>query len=582
MGRDPGRMIPAQTVRVAWASNPKGTPAMWIRDRLEGLFTDDDFADWYPADGRRGLPPAMLALVSVLQYAENLTDRQAAVAVRCRIDWKYCLGLELTDTGFDHSVLSEFRDRMADGDRADRLLAVMVDRLAAAGLVNRRGRVRTDSTHVLAAVRRLNRVELVGETLRAALEELAATDDAWLADLITPQWAQRYARPIRYERLPRSKDELAAYTLQIGQDGIAILNAVYAAAAPPRLRRLPKVQILRRVWVQQYWTDTDGALAWRGPKSTRDRQSRRTKTRRSTTAPATGGRPDPASARVPWSGMEIVTPHDAEARYCQKAGKAEWIGYRDHQSEICDAGGPNVIVHVATRPAPEQDIDALDAIHAALSAQGLTPAEHVVDTGYITPDVIHHAAVRWGISLLGPVRSDPRARPGFAKQDFHIDWRAHTLTCPRGVTSPPWKPTFDDGRPRFSVLFPRQACRACADRLACTGNIDGKGRHVTLLPRPQQEIQTRARAEQQTGQWRARYAIRAGCEATVSETVRAHGLRHCRYLGLAKTHVQHVLTAAGTNIIRLTQYDLAGPSRASRSLTAFQRLCKRLPPHPPA
>jgi hypothetical protein len=172
---------------------------------------------------------------------------------------------------------------------------------------------------------------------------------------------------------------------------------------------------------------------------------------------------------------------------------------------------------VATRPEPEQDIDALDVIHAALSAQGLTPAEHVVDTGYITPDVIHHAAVRWGVSLLGPVRSDPRARPGFAKHDFHIDWHAHTLTCPRGVTSPPWKPTFDDGRPRFSVLFPRQACRACTDRLACTGNIDGKGRHITLLPRPQQEIQTGARAEQQTEQWRARYAIRSGCEAIVSQ-----------------------------------------------------------------
>ncbi|MEU6038646.1 transposase [Actinomadura sp. NPDC047616] len=113
---------------------------MWIRDRLAGLFTDDDFADWFGADGRRGLSPAMLALVSVLQYAENLTDRQAALAVRCRIGWKYCLGLELTDPGFDHSVLCEFRDRMAQEDRADRLLAVMVDRLAEAGLVKRRGR----------------------------------------------------------------------------------------------------------------------------------------------------------------------------------------------------------------------------------------------------------------------------------------------------------------------------------------------------------------------------------------------------------------------------------------------------------
>ncbi|MGW6833864.1 transposase [Streptomyces sp. NPDC054949] len=119
---------------------------MWIRDRLDELFVDEDFAAWYPANGRPGLSPARLALVSVLQYTENLTDRQAAEAVRCRLDWKYCLGLELDDAVFDFSVLSEFRDRLAEGDRADRMLAVMVERLAAAGLVKRRGRVRTDST----------------------------------------------------------------------------------------------------------------------------------------------------------------------------------------------------------------------------------------------------------------------------------------------------------------------------------------------------------------------------------------------------------------------------------------------------
>ncbi|WP_194909757.1 transposase [Catenulispora rubra] len=140
---------------------------MWIRDRLDGLFTDEDFVDWFPVDGRPGLSPAVLALVSVLKFAENLTDRQAAFAVSCRIDWKYCLGMSLGAQGFDYSVLSEFRDRLAEGDRADQLLAFMVERLVEAGLLKTRGRVRTDSTHVLAAVRTLNRPEPVAETLRA-------------------------------------------------------------------------------------------------------------------------------------------------------------------------------------------------------------------------------------------------------------------------------------------------------------------------------------------------------------------------------------------------------------------------------
>ncbi|MFJ2008696.1 transposase [Streptomyces chartreusis] len=116
------------------------------------------------------------------------------------------------------------------------------------------------------------------------------------------------------------------------------------------------------------------------------------------------------------------------------------------------------------------------------------------------------------------------------------------------MTSHPWKPTLGDQHERLSVLFPKPACRACEDRLACTGNTDGRARHVTLLPQRLQEIQTRVRREQDTEQWQHRYAIRASCEATVSETVHAHGLRHRRYRGIAKTHVQHVLTAAGANI----------------------------------
>jgi transposase len=267
IGSDSGRVVPALTVRMARASNPRGTAAMWVRDRLEGLFADDDFADWYSSDGRKGLSPARLALVSVLQYAENLTDRQAAEAVRCRIDWKYCLEMELEDPGFDFSVLSEFRDRMVEGDRADRLLAVMIKRLVDERLVLRRGRIRTDSTHVLAAVRRLNRVELVGETLRLALDVLALRAQEWLLSVAGPDWVQRYGRPVRYERLPRGTEAVAAHVLQVGRDGIRLLEALYDPQAPADLRDLPAVQVLRQVWIQQYWYDEAGQLGWRGPKS---------------------------------------------------------------------------------------------------------------------------------------------------------------------------------------------------------------------------------------------------------------------------------------------------------------------------
>jgi hypothetical protein len=263
--------------------------------------------------------------------------------------------------------------------------------------------------------------------------------------------------------------------------------------------------------------------------------------------------------------VEIVTPHDPEARYSQKvsaAGQRDWIGYRDHQTETCAETSPNVIVQVVTRSAPQQDVDVLDGIHQQLTRQGFQPIEHVVEGGYATPDSIHQAAMTWDIPLLGPVREDPQGaqRPGFTKEDFHTDWENRTLTCPNGITSPPWKP-LGDGHPRLSVLFPRKACRECDDRVKCTGNVDGKGRHIFLLPEPQQKIQSQVRKDQKTSSWQQRYAIRAGCEATVSETLHAHGLRHCRYRGLAKTHVQHVLTTAGTNIVRLSDAFLPASHR---------------------
>ncbi|MFI1677413.1 transposase [Streptomyces sp. NPDC020607] len=137
----------------------------------------------------------------------------------------------------------------------------------------------------------------------------------------------------------------------------------------------------------------------------------------------------------------------------------------------------------------------------------------------------------------------------------------------------------DDGHERLSVLFPKPACRACEARQECTGNTEGRGRHIMLLPQPLQEIQTRVRREQDTAQWRQHYAIRVGCEATVSETVQVHGLRHCRYRGMAKSHVQHVLIAAGTNIIRLSGHFLPGtsPPQPPRPESRLKRLCRPLP-----
>ncbi|GAA0950241.1 transposase [Streptomyces rhizosphaericus] len=173
-----------------------------MRGRLDGLWCDEDFADWYPRDGRPGLSPAQLATVCVLQFLLGLSDRQAAEAVRCRIDVKYAMAMELDDPGFHHSVLADFRDRLAEGDRADRLLDLALARLKEAGLGRERTTQRTDSTHVLAAVRDLTRLELIIEAVRAALEEIAGTSPHLLEGLVDEDWGRRYGRPVRLGKNP--------------------------------------------------------------------------------------------------------------------------------------------------------------------------------------------------------------------------------------------------------------------------------------------------------------------------------------------------------------------------------------------
>ena len=208
--------VPEETARVAEAAFPKGNPYFTLREKIGTLFSDEDFTDLYPECGQPAYAPWRLALITALQFRENLSDRQAAAAVRARIDWKYLLALELTDAGFDFSVLSEFRQRLLDGSAEHRLLERLLAKCRELGLLEKRGRQRTDCTRVLAAVRKLSRLELLGETMRAALNEVAAAAPGWLKDFAPLAWYERYARRVEDGRLPESKAKRTAYAQRVG------------------------------------------------------------------------------------------------------------------------------------------------------------------------------------------------------------------------------------------------------------------------------------------------------------------------------------------------------------------------------
>lgn len=164
---------------------------MQMRDEFGVLYTDEDFRDLFPACGRPAQAPWFLALVTSMQFAEGLTDRQAANAVRTRIDWKYALSLELTDPGIDFSVFSEFRSRLLENGAERRLFDLLLERFRERIWIKARGKQRTDSTHVLAAIRTLRRLKVVGETMRHLLHVLAEVAPLWLIEHMEPAWAER-------------------------------------------------------------------------------------------------------------------------------------------------------------------------------------------------------------------------------------------------------------------------------------------------------------------------------------------------------------------------------------------------------
>jgi transposase len=254
--------IPTETARIAKAAFPKGTLVMRLREEFAGLFEDADFRALYSSRGQPGLAPWRLALVTVLQFLEQLSDRQAADAVRARIDWKYALGLELTDPGFHFSVLTEFRARLVAGRAEHLLLDRMLERFKHRGLIKARGKQRTDSTHVLAAVHDLNLLELVAETLRATLDDLAAVVPDWLRMISPPTWYERYGRRVEAYRLPKGQDKREVFALAVGEDGFLLLAALDGPGAPAAAREVPMVQTLRDVWRVHYARDA-GQLRWR-------------------------------------------------------------------------------------------------------------------------------------------------------------------------------------------------------------------------------------------------------------------------------------------------------------------------------
>jgi transposase len=535
--------VPELTSEIARAALSKGNNYMKLRDELGTIYEDRLFADLYAHDGQPATSPWRLALVTVLQFAENLPDRQAADAVRSRIDWKYLLGLEMTDPGFDYSILCEFRARLVTGDAVSVLLDRLIEVLKDQGLVKTRPSQRTDSTHILAAVRDLSRLERVGKTMLHVLNSLAVVDPEWLKSRVQADWPERYLARWEDYHLPKSKAKRFELGEQVGRDGIELLEMVYSEAAPPLLRDIPAVETLRQIWVQNFYED-DSGLHWR------------------------------QAGNIPPAGRMICSHFDLQMRFNTKR-QTQWAGYKVHLTETCDPDSPHVITHVITTPATIQDTDVVSQLHQSLFAKNLLPGEHLLDMGYSATRTMLEAIERFGVGMVMLMRSghswqqqDPEA---YDLSHFHIDWVRKRAICPQRKESGSWvEGQGRKGLLRYEIMFNQADCGPCPARQLCT-RAKRPRRKIAVLPQPQHELLETKRKYEHTEAFKSRYGVRAGVEGTISQAVRALSMRRSRYRTLEKTHLQHMATAAAINLKRIACW-LNNPSFSTTSLSQFGML----------
>lgn len=334
-----------------------------------------------------------------------------------------------------------FRSRLVAGGQEAQLLNRLLEVAQAKGWLKDRGKQRSDSTHVLAAIRAVHRSECVGETLRHALNVLATVAPEWLSEVARPDWFERYGSRIEASRLPQNTSEKEQWVLQVGIDGHELLAQIYSLNTLEWLRQIPAGEILRQVWVQQYYIEA-GQLFYR------------------------------QTDQLPPQRQLIASPYDVEVRN-RKKRETIWMGYCVHLTETCNDELPNLITNVETTPSTVVDGEMTQAIHQHLDDKRLLPSEHYLDTADIDAEHLVNIPKTYGVELVGPVPGNPswqaQASLGFNVASFTIDWQNQQVRCPQGQLSRQWNERINQhGHPVIRVRFSRKHCQACPSRLDCT------------------------------------------------------------------------------------------------------------------
>jgi len=480
------------------------------REELEECYRSDN--------GRPGVEPVVLLGVMIFQFLERVPDRQAVELVKYHLGWKLALNLKLSDQGFHPTTLVYFRQRLMTHDKSDVAMRAILQALQKEGFLTKRSKQRLDSTHVVGAVANLSALECVRETLRLALEELAAG----LAKSARPDfWDLFWERYVESKLDYKSGAEvLKTKQVQTGIDSLRLLQWLEALAT--EVREGQQVRLLREVFAQQY--ELDGS--------------------------------EPKPVKVHATGV-IQTPHDPEAQWSAKghgAQKKSWVGYKvqvaESISEKTGTKAANFITSIVTQKASESDDPGLEETLREQARSGLErPSELYVDGAYISAAGLREASEE-GCELVGPAQPSAN-RAGLAAayriEAFEINIARRKARCPGGFQSTQCSRINETGRKMVYRFEWSYHCHECPLRTDC---VPAAQRHRTIVVGKDHDFLQQRRREQLTPEFRERMHQRNAIEGTLSELVRAHGLRRSRYRGFSKVQQQNLFIATACNIKR--------------------------------
>ena len=499
-----------------------------VRPQLEACYCTDN--------GRPGIEPVLLLGVSVLQFWEKAPDREAAERVRYHQGWKFALNVSWLEKGFDPSVLTRFRERLVEQEQGRVAFEAVLGGLQEAGLIPRKNKQRLDSTHVLGLVSRMSTLDRTRETLRLALEEIAATVPPAERPAEWESWWQRYVEEgLDYRS---SEETIRAKLVQAGEDLRQLKT--WVAEQAEAVKGGEKASWLERVFEENFEI-VEGLVRQR--------------------------RAGPAGA--------IQNPHDPEAQWCAKGQgqqQKEWVGYKVQVAETVtedklEKGEPtrSFLTAVVTQPATGSEEVGMEETLAEQAEMGVEKPEVLyVDAAYVSGQLLREWAAE-GRELIGPAQPPGRtAKSQFQSDDFEVRVEERRAFCPAGQESTQGSRLKEKktGAVTFRLEWSWR-CRECPLRSAC---VPSGQKHRSLVVGEYHTALQQRRREMKTEEFEQRKKHRNAIEGTQSELVRAHGMRRARYRGLKKVALQNYFIGAACNVkrwIRRLQWQMKQPISAA-------------------